>query len=399
MNILFITMSNIVDLNDHDIYQDLAKTFVENNHKVYVVSPSENQRTELINSSGGFILRVKVGAIYSSNLLKKGMATLRIKHHYLKAINQFLRDVKFDLILYATPPITIAPLIKKLKRKHRCVTYLMLKDIFPQNAVDLGMMSTKGLKGFIYKHFKRQEKKLYENADYIGCMSPKNLEYLQYHNRLNIEKLEICPNALLPQMYTRDVNEISAIKNKFGIPQNKIVLGYGGNLGRPQGIGFLVECLSAARDIEDFFFVIVGDGTEFGKIQKYIDENNPQNVLLLKKLKREEYFSLASSFDVGMIFLDYKFTIPNFPSRILPYMEKSIPIACVTDKATDVGDIVEKNRLGWKCFSNDSKQFLDMLKVIKKSDLLTSGKNARDFLENQYNSTRCYTLIVSKIEK
>ena len=111
-------MSNIVDLNDHDIYQDLAKTFVENNHKVYVVSPSENQRTELINSSGGFILRVKVGAIYSSNLLKKGMATLRIKHHYLKAINQFLRDVKFDLILYATPPITIAPLIKKLKRKH-----------------------------------------------------------------------------------------------------------------------------------------------------------------------------------------------------------------------------------------------------------------------------------------
>ena len=80
-------------------------------------------------------------------------------------------------------------------------------------------------------------------------------------------------------------------------------------------------------------------------------------------------------------------------------MEKSIPIACVTDKATDVGDIVEKNRLGWKCFSNDSKQFLDMLKVIKKSDLLTYGKNAREFLENQYNSTRCYTLIVSKIEK
>ena len=327
------------------------------------------------------------------------MATLRIKHHYLKAINKFLGDMKFDLILYATPPITIASLIEKLKRKHKCITYLMLKDIFPQNAVDLGMMSTKGLKGFIYRHFKHQEKRLYDNADYIGCMSPKNLEYLLANNDLDRKKLEICPNAFRPQMYMRDSNKISTIKNKFGIPENKIVLGYGGNLGKPQGIGFLIECLNVACDVEDFFFVIVGDGTEFNKIQKYIDENNPQNVLLLKKLKREEYFSLASTFDVGMIFLDYKFTIPNFPSRILPYMENSIPIACVTDKVTDVGDIVEKNHFGWKCFSNDAKQFLDMLDVIKQSDLSTYGKNAREFLENHYNSTICYSSIVSKIEK
>lgn len=399
MNILFITMSNIVDLNDHDIYQDLVRTFAENNHSVYVVSPSEKQQTELISSAGGFILRVKVGPIYSANLFKKGIATLRIKHHYLKAINKFLGNVKFDLILYSTPPITIAPLIEKLKRKNKCVTYLMLKDIFPQNAVDLGMMSKKGLKGFIYKHFRNQEKKLYDNADYIGCMSPKNLEYLLANNNLDEKKLEICPNALNPRIYMRDSDAIFKIRNKFGIPENKIILGYGGNLGKPQGIGFLVECLDAARDIEDFFFVIVGDGTEFNKIQKYIDENNPNNLLLLKKLKREEYFALASAFDVGMIFLDYKFTIPNFPSRILPYMEKSIPIACVTDEATDVGDIVEKNRLGWKCYSNDVKQFLDMLKRIKQSDLSIYGANARGFLENQYNSKICYDSIVSKIKK
>ena len=100
---------------------------------------------------------------------------------------------------------------------------------------------------------------------------------------------------------------------------------------------------------------------------------------------------------MGLIFLDYRFTIPNFPSRILPYMENEIPVACVTDDATDIGDVVQQNNFGWKCSSNNLEAFIHMVNEIKTSDLKTKGKNGRKYLEEVYNTEICYRKIMEKM--
>lgn len=398
MKVLFLTLANVYDINDHDIYQDMMRYFADQGHDVYIVTGIERKkryRTELYNSCGCNILRVLVGNQSDVSIIEKGISTVLIQRHYLSAIKKYLKGIHFDLILYATPPITIMSIVKKLKRKHSCISYLMLKDIFPQNAVDLGMMR-KG--SMLHKYFRNQEKKLYEISDYIGCMSDANVQYLLKHNCVQKSKVEICPNALLPkekvQLQEAEKNEL---KRKYNIPNDKLILVYGGNLGKPQGITFLVKCLIALKEDEEIFILIVGGGSEYKKIEHAIIDYNLKSVMLIEQLSREDYFKLSSLADVGLIFLDYRFTIPNFPSRILSYMENEIPVACVIDDVTDIGDIVQQNNFGWKCSSNDLESFVHMVNEIKTSDLIAKGKNGRKYIMEVYNTEICFRIIMEKM--
>lgn len=398
MNVLFLTLAELYDLNDHDIYQDLMRCFAERGHQVYVVTGAQRRKnldTVCYESCGCQILRVRVGNQSNCSLIEKGISTILLQHQYMQAVKKYLKGVKFDLILYTTPPITLAPMVKKLKRSQKCKTYLMLKDIFPQNAVDLGMMRNGGL---LHRYFRRKERKIYKISDTIGCMSPANIQYLQNHNTIGGEKIELCPNALQARDPLRlSAEKIVALKAEYGIPSDKRVLVYGGNLGRPQGIPFLMQCLADAKEREDVFFLIVGGGTEFDALKTFIEENGIQNAKLVGHLPRNSYFELMCTADVGMIFLDSRFTIPNFPSRILPYMENEMPIACVTDEATDVGLIAEENGFGWQCRSGDVQSFRNMLDDIVKDDILGKGKTARNYLEKNYTAENCYQRIVKRV--
>ena len=109
----------------------------------------------------------------------------------------YFADIKFDLILYSTPPITFYKAIEYVKKRDGAKTYLLLKDIFPQNAVDLGMMSKTGLKGLIYKYFRKKEKKLYAISDKIGCMSQANVDYVLKHNHQQLYLLSLYNPYLL----------------------------------------------------------------------------------------------------------------------------------------------------------------------------------------------------------
>ena len=58
---------------------------------------------------------------------------------------------------------------------------------------------------------------------------------------------------------------------------------------------------------------------------------------------------LANSCDVGLIFLDKRFTIPNFPSRLLSYMQASMPVLAATDVNTDIGKVIEEGESDIGC--------------------------------------------------
>ena len=144
----------------------------------------KGKNTEVADERGIHVLRIKTGNITGNvNIIEKGIATILIDKQFQKAIDRYYSDEKFDLILYPTPPITLVGTVAYLKKKCDAASYLLLKDIFPQNAVDLGMLSKTGIKGIIYKVFRSKEKRLYKISDHIGCMSPANVNYVLKHNK------------------------------------------------------------------------------------------------------------------------------------------------------------------------------------------------------------------------
>lgn len=398
MNVLFLTLLSFDSLQERNIYTDLLREFVKNGHQVYAISPTEkrqNVKTHLIKEENATILRLQIGNTQKTNMIEKGISTILIEPTFKKAIKAYFANVKFDLVLYSTPPITLVSAIEYVKKRDNAKTYLLLKDIFPQNAVDIGMMSKNGLKGILYKHFRNQEKKLYRISDRIGCMSQANVDYVLKHNpEIDSAIVEVCPNSIDVIDKSVDDETRKLIRKKYGIPEDKKVFVYGGNLGKPQGIPFMIECLKKCHYIDDAFFLIVGDGTEYGILEKnFVDEEKPTNVKLLRRLPKDDYDTMVGACDVGMIFLDYRFTIPNFPSRLLSYMQAGIPVLACTDPNTDIGKVIVDGGFGWWCESNRVQKFGDIIDKVSKIDISTKGTNAYKYLMEHYTIGQAYSII------
>lgn len=399
MNVLFLTLLSFDSLQERTIYTDLLREFVKNGHHVFAISPTEKrqqQKTHLIEEKGGTILRLQIGNIQKTNIIEKGISTIMIEPTFKKAINQYFSDVKFDLILFSTPPITLVEAVEFVKKRDKARTYLLLKDIFPQNAVDIGIMGTTGIKGFLYRFFRKKEKRLYQLSDCIGCMSQANVDYIIANNsEIDPKNVEICPNSIdvIDKSVTQE--ERNHIRQKYGIPINKKVFVYGGNLGKPQGIPFLIECLKKCESVKDAFFLVVGDGTEYHLIQDYIDNEKPKNVKLMKRLPKEDYDTMVGACDIGLIFLDHRFTIPNFPSRLLAYMQAKLPIMAVTDPNTDIGNVITRNGIGWWCESNDSTEFKTYVNRIINTNTQEMGEEAYKVLQRLYSVKEAYKTITN----
>lgn len=403
MNVLFATISSISHVSAHSISLDLIHEFQRRGHKVYIVCGAEKTQsieTNLSEEAGCHILRVKIGKNKKANLIEKGLTTVFLPQLYIKAIKRYLADVKFDLVLYPTPPVTHYQTVKYIKKRDNAKTYLLLKDIFPQNAVDIGMMSKTGWKGIIYHYFRRKEKKLYAISDHIGCMSQANVDYVLKHNpEISPQKVEICPNSIEIQDMSVTLEERLAIREKYGIPQDKKVFVYGGNLGKPQGIPFIIECLKTQENNADAYFLIVGDGTEYAKLEEYFNEVKPTNMKLMKRLPKEDYDRMVAACDVGMIFLDHRFTIPNFPSRLLSYMQAGLPVLASTDSNTDIGKVIVDGGFGWWCESNDAQMFSELVRKALVANLDVVGENGYKFLEKNYTVAKSYEILSNFINE
>jgi hypothetical protein len=334
------------------------------------------------------LFMIKIGAVQKTNFIRKGINMLRMEKIFRRQYSRYFRDKDIDLILYSTPPITLYKIISYAKRKTHAFTYLLLKDIFPQNAVDLRMFPAKGL---IHLFFRYQEKKIYEISDYIGCMSEANVNYILNHNpQIKREKVGLSPNCL---EISSDKTDITCetkknIREKYQIPLDSRVYIYGGNLGKPQDISFVIRCLHEVEKIADVYFIICGSGTEYNRLKAYMDETHPENIRLISYLPREEYEKLVSACDVGLLFLDYRFTIPNFPSRLLSYMECGLPVLACTDVNTDVGMTIEKGEFGWWCPSSSEKAFAETIgkiNAVPQKTMEHLGKNGLRYLESHYD--------------
>lgn len=399
-------MSRISSLTDSGLYTDLMRKFRDEGHEVYIITPYERfmgKPSELQDVDGVHVLGVKTLNLRKTNVIEKGIGQVLLESQYKEAIRRFLKSIKFDLILYSTPPITFSKTIKYLKSCYpEAKTYLLLKDIFPQNAVDIGMISKRGVNGLLYSYFRRKEKKLYALSQYIGCMSPANVEYVLKHNpEIDSNRVEVAPNSIdLSYKIAIDENRIIdrfTIRSKYNLPIDRPIFIYGGNLGRPQGIPFLIKCLDANANRDDCLFIVIGFGTELPRLKTWYNERRPHSVVLMEGLPQIEYDTLVRACDVGLVFLDHRFTIPNYPSRVLSYLANRMPILCATDPVCDMGHIAETNGFGYWCESDSVEGFNAIVNKMICSDRKTMGEKGFNYLCDNYSIDNTYNAIMSHV--
>lgn len=396
MNILFLSIGKLDDLSLKALYPDLVRALAQNNN-MYVVTCIEKRtgkETSLSEECGCHILRIKTGDITHTSLVKKAINMMLLEKLFINAIVEYLPEIKFDLIIYSTPPINFEKVVAKIKKRDGAKSYLLLKDIFPQNAIDLQMFSKLNP---IYGYYRMKERNLYRLSDYIGCMSQGNVDYVLEHNRFISKKnVEICPNSVeITELQRVNKCDLDVIK-KYNIPCEKVKFIYGGNLGKPQGIDFLIETIDTLKTNERAFFIIIGSGTEYHKLENYIQYNNPSNVRLIKELPRDDYQRIAEQCDIGLIFLDRRFTIPNIPSRMLSYMQAAKPVLAITDRNTDLKNIIEEGKFGWWAPSGEIKAVEQCFTVVLDSEYMyeSIGYNGRNYLIQNFTAKHSAEIIL-----
>jgi glycosyltransferase involved in cell wall biosynthesis len=397
MNVLFLTISRINDISSRGIYKDLMRKFRDEGHNLFIATPAERcyrENTRLIKDINVSILKIKTLNFQKTNIIEKGLSTLLIENQFLRAIKKHFNGISFDLVLYSTPPITFTKVISYVKNRDGALSYLLLKDIFPQNAVDLGMIKKGGL---LHRYFRKKEKHLYALSDHIGCMSPANVSFIQKHNpKIDHEKVEVNPNSIEPVKSFIKQEDKLLIRQKYEIPINAPVFIYGGNLGKPQGIDFLIETLNHQKKNSTVFFIVAGSGTEYSRIKMWFNKNQPKYCLLLANLTKDEFDLLLQVCDAGMIFLDKRFTIPNFPSRLLSYLEFKLPVIAVTDKNTDLGKIIQENNFGLWSYAGDIEQINNNIIRLSQDPVLRAemGQRGYDYMIKNYTVSTSYHTIM-----
>lgn len=370
-----------------NIYTDLAEALELDGHSITVVVAEESknvEKTEISMENNIRVLRVKVGNLYNVGLLEKGITFLKSGFLIKQAMSKFFKNESFDLILFMSQPVTISNTVKWAMKKYACLSYLMMKDIFPQNGVDIGIISKRSL---VYWYFRMQERRLYKTATKIGCMSEMNKKYLLENNSyLTDEKMDIFPNTQKIEKLKEKSTEYK-FRKKYGISTNKVLAVYGGNLGKPQGVSFFAEVLKSYKNDSNLEFLILARGTEKEYLYKFVDDNMIKNVHKFDLLPREDYQNILLECDIGLIFLDNRFTIPNYPSKALAYFNLGIPIMAGIDINNDFKDMLIESNSGFWAESGNIKEYREKLNCLIYDENLREqmGIAGREYLEKYFS--------------
>lgn len=401
MKVLFLT--SVYNFNDKgNLNVDLIDTIAAHGHEVTVITPKERKYhlPEKIEHQGSITtlqfkclnFRGKVNAI------EKGISTLSLGYLYLHAIKKYFKGIPYDMVIYTTLPITYKPVLKYLKRKYGTFCYLQQKDFFPQSAVDLGMLSKGSLP---YKLFRHIEKGLFKSSDKIGLMSQRNVEYINKENSyLPLGIAEVCPNGIIPtphDIVLKRKENNALMREKLGIPQDSVVFLYGGNISRAQGIEFIEDMFTklAESPVYNTYFMMIGSGNGYAPLKKHVDSLSIKNVQFIELLPKNEFDEILVVADVGMVFLDHRFTIANIPSRILAHMDMEQAVITATDSYTDYRELIEDNHLGLWCESNDADTMILNIKKLTEDKKFreSCAVNARKCLEKENTAEVAYSVI------
>lgn len=389
MNVL--CLFQIFSFKTSTIYLDLVEELRDRGHNVFCLAGTSDTAmpSGVVDEHGVKTVYVLLDDQFSSDKIRKGIIQVTMGRTFLRHVKKYLWNEKIDLIIYPTPPVTFGNLVMKLKTHYKAKSYLMLKDIFPQNAVDLKMMNENSLP---HRYFCSLEQKLYAASDKIGCMSNANIEYLKTHYpQLDTSRLELFPNTV----------KVKDIKIEPPKEKDQLKFTFGGNLGKPQAIDFLLLCIERLRGYMKAHFTIIGSGTEQAMVEDYIKEKKPANLTYIPFLPRDEYEKILAETDVGLVVLSPDFSIPNYPSRILSYMQMAKPILAVTDRVTDIHALVTyEARCGWWCSSDDPVAFIEAVeKICENQEVLGElGANGREYLKKNFNTERSVDILEKFLE-
>ena len=372
------------------MFHELALQFQDSGHKVTVITPSINQTKPLIvdEYENVTIWRFKSGQIKDISKIKRALNETLLSLRAWSAVKGVIQSDTFDGVIYYSPSIFWGGIVKKIKARCKCPSYLVLRDLFPQWVIDSGMIREGSL---IERYFRYFESYSYKQADTIGLMSEKNLSLFQSINpQYTCQVLRNWANVF--PLSKEDVS--SSIRHKLSL-QNKVIYFYGGNIGHAQDMANLMRLVRGMKDNLSAHFLFIGQGDEVGLINELAIKWELNNFTYLESVDQSTFKQILAEVDVGLFSLSAKHSAHNFPGKLLGYMVESLPILGSVNYGNDLKDIVNNSNAGFIHLNGEDDKLLESAKNLYHDFLFRNeiGRNSYKLLKEQFSVDSAYQTI------
>jgi glycosyltransferase involved in cell wall biosynthesis len=324
----------------HDLAVELANRGLK---PTVIVPSSELSKTWSLEERDGVeVLRVSAAPMKDVALVRRAIGEFLLPFAMLRGLTRSpLASVRWDGLVWYSPTIFFGPMIYWLKRKHGCRAYLILRDVFPDWAVDTGVMR----KGVAYRCFKLIERFQYAVADVIGVQTRANMAYLHDLALKPAQRLEVLNNWLSQ----RPVNEKSDLLGAMSLADRAIVFVYAGNMGVAQGMDCMIDLAERLKDMPEVGFLFVGRGTEVPRLQAAVAQRAIDNIVFHDEIEPSEIPGLLAQCHIGLLALDPRHKTHNIPGKFLTYLCAGLPVLARINAGNDLEALIDEQGVGKVC--------------------------------------------------
>ncbi len=338
--------------------RDLAKEFIRQGHTLTVMLPAANLSApwSLENFHGVQVLRLRSPGTkdinYISRTVNEFLMPFAMLHNLRKSP---LAKARWDGVVWYAPSIFLGPIANALKNSSRCKSYLIIRDIFPEWAADMGLIG----RGLPYKFFKAVANYQYFVADVIGVQTQGNEAYFEDWRQRPGRRLEVLQNWLADEPAAGCTIEIANSPLA-----GRVVFVYAGNMGVAQGMGILLDLAERLVHRTDVGFLFVGRGSDAKKLAEDAQARGLLNVLFHDEIHPDEIPGLFAQCQVGLVALDPRHKSHNIPGKFLTYMRSGLPVLANINPGNDLIKIINYERVGKVCDGNGLEVLLQLTEKL-----------------------------------
>ncbi|MCA0177912.1 MAG: glycosyltransferase family 4 protein [Proteobacteria bacterium] len=321
--------------------RDLTRAMAAQGHAVtmFVSAPEQSESWRLNDVQGVQVLRLATPRTRDMGYARRSLAEWWMSYAMRRGWQASpLADERFDGVVWYSPSIFHAPLVRALMAISGCPGYLIVRDIFPEWARDMGLMGD----GIPYRMFKHIAHRQYEAADVIGVQTPGNLPYFADWQRRHPERrVEVLHNWLAPAANVGCPIDVAAA----GLAGRTIFV-YAGNMGVAQGMDVLLDLAEQFKTREDIGFVFVGRGSDTARLRADAEARDLSAVRFFDEIEPEHIAGLYAQCHIGLVVLDPRHQTHNIPGKFLSYMQAGMPVLASVNAGNDLLQLINDEEVG-----------------------------------------------------
>lgn len=372
--------------------RDLVHEFTRQGHSICVFLPvSQQEAWRLEGFDGAQVLRLKAPRTKNVGYVRRTFAELLMPFAMWWNIRKSpLHDAQWDAVVWYSPSIFFGPLVSWFRQSSSCKSYMIIRDIFPEWTVDMGLMR----KGLVYRFYDAIARYQYSVADVVGVQTSGNLAYFLEWEKQPNRRLEVLQNWLDKPAHAECSIRIDETELK-----GRRVLVYAGNMGVAQGLDIFFDVIESMRERSEVGFLFVGRGAEAARLKEEAQQRKLDAVVFFDEIDPDEIPGLYAQCDAGIVSLDSRHKSHNIPGKFLTYMQSGLPVLAKINSGNDLAQLIRDERVGQVCENNEIEDLLlAMQRLLVQIDSDPELPNrCSSFFDKQFAVEKTVIQIVSAL--